>query len=204
MWVLFHGQFDTKLFDHFRAQCDFKWLKRSRIRITMLGNNGNLPESYDLQELQPKPMELNDYPTEILSSSDQQLYRAKVKRILPYLALNEVFIGETLSARVSHLQLKIDNGNITNKTKCSGLCVSTGTASSSWLTRYFRGLVINWSKSNAQCSSINRLSPQNVRKLLDLVNGQNSKNAIDAEDVANRYNKEIEFPPGDYNCEIHV
>lgn len=101
----------------------------------MLGNNGNLPESYDLQELNPKPMELNEYPTELLNADDQKLYQAKVKRILPYLALNEVFIGETLSARVSHLHLKIDNQNIVNKTKCSGLCVSTGTGSSSWLTR---------------------------------------------------------------------
>lgn len=101
----------------------------------MLGNNGNLPESYDLLELHPTPMELNEYPTELLNEADQKLYQAKVKRILPYLALNEVFIGETLSARVSHLHLKIDKENIVNKTKCSGLCVSTGTGSSSWLTR---------------------------------------------------------------------
>lgn len=101
----------------------------------MLGQNGNLPESYDLQELQPTPMELNEYPTEKLTSADQRKYHAKVKRILPYLALNEVFIGETMSARVSHLQLQIDKKVVLNKTKCSGLCVSTGTGSSSWLTR---------------------------------------------------------------------
>lgn len=106
-------------------------------------------------------MELNDYPTHELNDDDREKYRAKVKRILPYLALNEVikkslffflwklsincflyilrklqvFIGERLSARVSHLHLKIDNQNVLNKTKSSGLCVSTGTGSSSWLTR---------------------------------------------------------------------
>lgn len=101
----------------------------------MLGQNGNLPASFDLQELQPTPMELNDYPTEMLDECDQKRYRAKVKRILPYLALNEVFIGETQSARVSHLHLQIDEQNQLNKTKSSGLCVSTGTGSSSWLTR---------------------------------------------------------------------
>lgn len=116
------------------TQGEFDWLRRTRIRTTVLGQNGNLPESFDLQELEPKPMELNEYPTEILSDDDQRKYRARVKRILPYLALNEVFIGETQSARVSHLHLQIDNQNILNKTKSSGLCVSTGTGSSSWLT----------------------------------------------------------------------
>lgn len=115
---------------------EFDWLKRTRIRITMLGQNGNLPESFDLQELQPTPMELNDYPTEFLNDDDQKRYRAKVKRILPYLALNEVFIGETQSAKVSHIHLQINEQNQLNKTKSSGLCVSTGTGSSSWLTRY--------------------------------------------------------------------
>lgn len=110
-------------------------MRRTRIRTTVLGQNGNLPESFDLHELQPTPMELNDYPTEFLNEYDRQKYRAKVKRILPYLALNEVFIGETQSARVSHLNLQIDNETKLNKTKSSGLCVSTGTGSSSWLTR---------------------------------------------------------------------
>lgn len=114
---------------------EFEWLRRTRIRTTMLGQNGNLPESFDLQELEPTPMELNEYPTELLNETDQKKYRAKVKRILPYLALNEVFIGETQSARVSHLHLQIDDQNVLNKTKSSGLCVSTGTGSSSWLTR---------------------------------------------------------------------
>lgn len=145
----------------------------------MLGQNGHLPESLDLQEMEPTPMELNDYSTEILNDSDRELYQAKVKRILPYLALNEVFIGENLSARVSHLQLQIDNQKLVNKTKSSGLCVSTGTGSSSWLT------------------SINRLSTQNVQKLLDLINGAIPENLVNAAQIADRYNSEILFPPGE-------
>lgn len=101
----------------------------------MLGQNGNLPESVDLHEIQPKPMELNHYPTELLNETDQKKYCAKVKRILPYLSLNEVFIGETQAARVSHLHLQIDQNSQVVKTKSSGLCVSTGTGSSSWLMR---------------------------------------------------------------------
>jgi NAD kinase len=48
----------------------------------------------------------------------------------------KVFIGEKLSARVSHLQIRVDNTEKITKTKSSGLCVSTGTGSTSWHTRY--------------------------------------------------------------------
>lgn len=180
-----HDTIDTQnIINFFFPQGEFSWLRRSRIRITMLGQNGRLPVSLDLQEMEPTPMELNDYPTEILNDSDQELYQAKVKRILPYLALNEVFIGENLSSRVSHLQIRIDSQKQVNKTKNSGLCVSTGTGSSSWLT------------------SINRLSTQNVQKLLDLINGAIPENSVNATQIADRYNREILFPAGKQSITI--
>lgn len=96
-------------FQLFFFQGDFQWLRRSRIRITMLGQNGNLPKSNDLQELQFKPMELNEYQTEILSNEDKKRYGANVKRILPYLALNEVkmnILNElTIESQVETLEL---------------------------------------------------------------------------------------------------
>ncbi|GAB0100794.1 NAD(+) kinase [Sergentomyia squamirostris] len=112
---------------------NFTWMHRSRIRITHLASNGNMPEAIDLHEHKGNNMEHLSLEPELLDPTEQELYDAKVKRTLPYLALNEVFIGETLSARVSHLQLRV-NGSVTN-TKCSGLCVSTGTGSTSWHTR---------------------------------------------------------------------
>ena len=42
------------------------------------------------------------------------------------LALNEVFLGENLSARVSYLEVKLDEETEFAKTRNSGLCVSTG------------------------------------------------------------------------------
>ena len=45
---------------------------------------------------------------------------------LPILALNEVFIGESLSSRVSYLELQVDQQQAF-KTRNSGLCVATGT-----------------------------------------------------------------------------
>ena len=44
---------------------------------------------------------------------------------LPVLALNEVFIGESLSSRVSYYELKVDSEK-TVKQKSSGLTICTG------------------------------------------------------------------------------
>lgn len=44
-------------------------------------------------------------------------------------------MGETMSARVSHMHILKDDDAQPAKTKSSGLCVSTGTGSTSWLTR---------------------------------------------------------------------
>lgn len=118
-----------------KFQGDFQWMHRSRIRTTLLGNNGKIPESTDLYRHCVSKMEQEKTEPQLLSKEMSRKYKAKMQRILPYLALNEVFIGESLSARVSHLQLVIDHQHLVNKTKCSGLCVSTGTGSTSWHTR---------------------------------------------------------------------
>uniref|UniRef100_A0A1L8E135 NAD kinase 2, mitochondrial n=1 Tax=Nyssomyia neivai TaxID=330878 RepID=A0A1L8E135_9DIPT len=157
---------------------NFTWMHRSRIRITHLASNGHLPEAIDLHEHKGNNMEHLSLEPEILDASEQEVYDARVKRTLPYLALNEVFIGETLSARVSHLQLRV-NGGITN-TKCSGLCVSTGTGSTSWHT------------------SINRLSPKNVEELLTILRqGNQIVGHLDANEIAREYNRRLVFPPDD-------
>ncbi|XP_059613942.1 NAD kinase 2, mitochondrial [Phlebotomus argentipes] len=157
---------------------NFTWMHRSRIRISHLASNGNLPEAIDLHEHKGNNMEHLSLEPELLEPVEQELYDAKVKRTLPYLALNEVFIGETLSARVSHLQLKTD-GTVTN-TKCSGLCVSTGTGSTSWHT------------------SINRLSPKNVEELLTILRqGNHIDGHLDANEIAREYNRRLVFPPDD-------
>lgn len=111
----------------------FEWLQRSRIRLSLFGPNGNTPRAVDLHEHDHVP--IDDLELETLTETEAKKYDAKVKRTLPYLALNEVFIGETLSARVSHVQIQLENTNTYARTKCSGLCVSTGTGSTSWHKR---------------------------------------------------------------------
>ncbi|XP_017470862.1 PREDICTED: NAD kinase 2, mitochondrial isoform X2 [Rhagoletis zephyria] len=163
---------------------DFQWMYRTRIRTSILGNNGKIPESTDLYRHTVTKMEQEKTEPEYLSKSWALRYKAKMKRVLPYLALNEVFIGEQLSARVSHLQLVINHQDIDNKTKCSGLCVSTGTGSTSWHT------------------SINRITTQQVEDLvrilpIDEPGGGRPMPAFDADAIATQYNQNLRFAPDD-------
>lgn len=73
-------------------QGDFEWLHRSRIRITMFGQNGSMPVSNDMLENEPTRLEVKECQTEQLNENDKKKYCANIKRILPYLALNEVLI----------------------------------------------------------------------------------------------------------------
>uniref|UniRef100_A0A182I698 NAD kinase 2, mitochondrial n=1 Tax=Anopheles arabiensis TaxID=7173 RepID=A0A182I698_ANOAR len=155
---------------------DFRWMHRSRIRTTLVGAaTTERPSPMDLHEFHSQPVEHQ----EVMSTAPNGK-----SRILPYLALNEVFIGEMLSARVSHLHLRIDSSDVTTKTKSSGLCVSTGTGSTSWLT------------------SMNRLSTNNVKDLLAIVRKRTGRtgsplDTIDPESVSQEYNDNLVFAPDD-------
>ena len=69
-----------------------------------------------------------DHPFKETSASKQQEYT----RTLPILALNEIYIGESLSSRVSYLEIQLDKEPVF-KSRNSGLCISTGTGSTSWI-----------------------------------------------------------------------
>lgn len=143
---------------------DYRWLLRNRIRATLMGVGGDLI-STNLHEIEGAEQMIvcTDQPTE---------------KILPYLALNEVFIGETMSAKVSNLDIWLNNESYETSIKCSGLCVSTGTGSTSWH------------------SSINRLSVHTVAELLRLLdmNPTEDENSI-ATLLADMYNKRLIFSP---------
>lgn len=112
-------------------------MHRSRIKVTLLSQSETqIPIAMDLHDHHHfKPIPVDYPPAEPLTAHEALRYDSKVRNTLPYLALNEVFIGETMSARVSHLQIAKDDNALLTKTKSSGLCVSTGTGSTSWMTR---------------------------------------------------------------------
>lgn len=76
---------------------DFEWMHRSRIRITLLGFNGQAPVPIDLHEYNTQPIEHREVIISEPSLLDQinggngnGKKRKSIKRMLPYLALNEV------------------------------------------------------------------------------------------------------------------
>lgn len=75
----------------------FDWMHRSRIRITILNVNGKQPVPVDLHEYNTAPVEHKELivnePTlidAINGGGSEQKKRKFTKRVLPYLALNEV------------------------------------------------------------------------------------------------------------------
>ena len=96
-------------------------------------------------------------------------------------ALNEVFVGETLSARVSYYELSVDNNRMT-KMKSSGLTVCTGTGSTSW---YY---------------NINKLTEQQIQSIVSIINKVTSSTVkVDEKDpelinnITKQFNQTLTF-----------
>lgn len=149
---------------------NFGWLHRSRIRITLHEQKGDIV---------PTHLHLADSKYEFYPPIEENLKQVNGK-VLPFLALNEVFIGECLSARVSYLEMFLNNSDHSTNMKCSGLCVSTGTGSTSWHL------------------SINRIPIQSVAELLRLmdIDASEDKESL-ATILADIYNKKLTFQPDD-------
>ncbi|KFD56596.1 hypothetical protein M514_02700 [Trichuris suis] len=182
---------------------DFTWLWRQRIRVTLSGKNAFAEpvELFDQQLMYPE-YRWSDHVREyedvrlrslVLSRAAQSAARPSsgpsgnfvpsFERLLPYLALNDVFIGESLSSRVSYYDLQVDDGKFT-KQKSSGLTVCTGTGSTSW---YF---------------NINKLTDMCLKDLLKLVSDEFHVQ-IPYEDesvvqkICKRFNDKLVFSPED-------
>jgi len=117
----------------------FRWFFRRRLRISLTGDPAkiNLPpvelKEQQLQYPEYRYMDLMnetgcDHPFKESEAEQQEEFT----RTLPILALNEIYIGESLSSRVSYLELQIDKEPLF-KSRNSGLCISTGTGSTSWI-----------------------------------------------------------------------
>jgi len=127
----------------------FRWFFRKRLRITLIGDSVKInqtPVELNNQQLQYPEYRYIDLMSEQETETEGNPFRdreadhadktedvsGESSRILPILALNEVFIGESLSSRVSYLELDVDQQQ-PFKTRNSGLCVATGTGSTSWI-----------------------------------------------------------------------
>lgn len=168
----------------------FRWFFRRRLRITLIGDQDKInenpcelhnqelvyPEYRYVDFLQEKSVTAGDHPLK-----QETTGKEVSERVLPVLALNEVFLGESLSSRVSYLEVKFDN-NPVMKTRNSGLCISTGTGSTSWTF------------------NISKLTHQSVETILKFVFETtrypiNFKDHKLVETITQRFNNELVFDP---------
>ncbi|XP_031827339.1 NAD kinase 2, mitochondrial isoform X2 [Nomia melanderi] len=101
------------------------------------------------------------------------------ERRLPWLALNEVFMAESLSARTSDLLIKVNDEEKYHMVKSSGLCISTGTGSTSWY------------------KSINSVSPQIVRDIVNVVGEKREFSREEIEKICVTFNDSLRFDAED-------
>ncbi|KPJ10983.1 UPF0465 protein C5orf33 [Papilio machaon] len=167
------SDFDSMLANH-KEQKAFEENVAKRLRemghqVEMASRYPPMSNIHENQDAQTKEHDVTTANSPTLST-----------KVLPFLALNEVFIGESVTSRVSLLRLQIDNGQWTH-TKSSGLCVTTGTGSTSW---HF---------------SINCLRTHSVLELMKILGEEfdvKLETSVErAREVAERYNQKLMFAP---------
>ncbi|XP_028915820.1 NAD kinase 2, mitochondrial isoform X3 [Ornithorhynchus anatinus] len=168
---------------------EFRWLWRQRIRLYLEGTGINtVPVDLHEQQLSldqhsralnnariQDKTKMEDLKTG--SSSESEI---SGPQLLPVRALNEVFIGESLSSRASYYEISIDDGPW-EKQKSSGLNLCTGTGSKAW------------------SYNINRVATQAVEDVLTIAQRQGNLNIPLSreliEKVTNEYNDSLLYSP---------
>ncbi|KAH8036019.1 hypothetical protein HPB51_016323 [Rhipicephalus microplus] len=128
---------------------------RQRLRVTLKGEHAfDAPVELHDQQLQYPEYRFLDCwqeqhrkPTADDGATQHSLGDAV--HMLPVRSLNEVFVGESLSSRVSYYELSVD-GSPRTKLKSSGLTICSGTGSTSW------------------SFNINKVTPQCIQRILDI------------------------------------
>ncbi|CAO2592385.1 NAD kinase 2, mitochondrial [Lemmus lemmus] len=154
-----------------------RWLWRQRIRLYLEGTGIN-PTPVDLHEQQ---LSLNQHSRAFnIERTEDERSEASGPQLLPVRALNEVFIGESLSSRASYYEISVDDGPW-EKQKSSGLNLCTGTGSKAW------------------SFNINRVAAQAVEDVLNIARRQGSLtlplNKELVEKVTNEYNESLLYSP---------
>lgn len=173
---------------------EFRWQWRQRIRLYLEGTGINFTP-VDLHE-QQLSLEQHSKAHNTGGHQEQTSVAASGPHLLPVRALNEVFIGESLSSRgnykfckprftfslhrASYYEISVDDGPW-EKQKSSGLNVCTGTGSKAW------------------SYNINKMAPQTVKEILQIVKSRKNLNlTLDSdfiERVTNEYNDSLIFNP---------
>lgn len=180
----FSDRFDDALDMMLNGQ--FEWQFRQRIRVILESQNASIDpiELHDQQLLYPEFRFLELEQIKKPNVSPNHSSGMAQKRILPFRALNEVFIGESLSSRVSYFEMSINEAE-RFKIKSSGVTICTGTGSTSW------------------SFNINKLTPQCVENLFEIINDEcfPSNAQLSAQDskliqkITERFNNSLIYSP---------
>ncbi|XP_042660619.1 NAD kinase 2, mitochondrial isoform X2 [Tyto alba] len=156
---------------------EFRWQWRQRIRLYLEGTGIN-PTPVDLHEQQLSQEQHSR--AHINERFQDQRSDISGPHLLPVRALNEVFIGESLSSRASYYEISVDDGPW-EKQKSSGLNVCTGTGSKAW------------------SYNINKVAHQAVEEILKIAKKHGGLNMpLNAElvqKVTNDYNESLLYSP---------
>ncbi|KAM6364170.1 NAD kinase 2, mitochondrial isoform 2-T2 [Pluvialis apricaria] len=156
---------------------EFRWQWRQRIRLYLEGTGIN-PTPVDLHEQQLSQEQHSR--AHINERVQDQRSDISGPHLLPVRALNEVFIGESLSSRASYYEISVDDGPW-EKQKSSGLNVCTGTGSKAW------------------SYNINKVAHQAVEEILKIAKKHGSLNMpLNMElvqKVTNDYNESLLYSP---------
>merc|ERR1719378_859193 len=163
----------------------FRWFFRRRLRITLTGDPAKIHQTP--VELKEQQLQYPEYRYMDLMNDHDHPFKERMDSAeevcfpLPILALNEIYIGESLSSRVSYLEVKVDKEPMF-KSRNSGLCISTGTGSTSWVF------------------NINKLTHHNVETLIKIIFETtrfplNWKDSKFVEAVTSKFNNLLVFDP---------
>ncbi|CAN8003821.1 unnamed protein product [Ixodes hexagonus] len=161
----------------------FQWTWRQRLRVTLKGEHAfDAPVELHDQQLQyPEYRFLDCWQEQHRKPQDEACPPGHASHLLPVRSLNEVFVGESLSSRVSYYELSID-GSPRVKLKSSGLTVCSGTGSTSW------------------SFNINKVTPQCVQRILDIVSSETGvdipgRSAQLIDRITTKFNNSLIFDP---------
>lgn len=87
-------------------------------------------------------------------------------------------MAEVFAAKMSNLLIKFDDEENFHRIKSSGICISTGTGSTSWY------------------KAINSIHPQLVRQIVSLLNGRTNFTNTDIDKICSKFNHSLHFSPG--------
>ncbi|XP_066591890.1 NAD kinase 2, mitochondrial-like [Prorops nasuta] len=154
---------------------EYTLMMRSRIRVEMIGE-GLYRKPFHVHEKSRSQGERRI--DALVKSTQREIVNALQprRRILPWLALNEVFMGEFLAPRAITFRFQADN-NEEYTVRSSGICVCTGSGSRFW----YRGM---------------NIQPPDTVQQLALAIGK-KMNEKEAKEVLHEYYNALDFHPED-------